>query len=124
MRPALDITPMSEDDPLPSIDLHAIKLSQSEVAAVFHLPLTTMTAPSRMRSYLFRGRRPYTAIDVTDLIQLGVGEQVGPTAISNEERVRDNVDGVTISDTQERMEVWGLTGWYLSLVMRALRVYQ
>jgi hypothetical protein len=80
-----------------------------------------------MRSYLFRGERPYTAIDVTDLIpgQLGEGEQVSLTAVSHEERAESSDENVTISDAQEeRMEVWGLTGWYLSLLMRILQVYR
>lgn len=116
---------MSDDDPLPSIDLHAIKLSQSEVAAAFHLPLTALTAPSRMRSYLFRGERLYTAIDVTDLVRLGVGEQAGLTAVSNEERVEDGKKMDVVGHAHEgRMEVWGLTGWYLSSLMRILQVYQ
>jgi hypothetical protein len=116
---------MSDDDPFPSIDLHAIKVSHSEVAAALHLPLTALTAPSRMKSYLFRGRRPYTAIDVTDLVRLGEGQQAGLTAISNEERVENGEEGDAVSDAQEaRMEVWGLTGWYLSLLMRILQVYQ
>lgn len=125
VQPALDIEPMSDDDPLPSIDLHAIKLSQSEVAAAFHLPLTALTAPSRMRSYLFRGERLYTAIDVTDLVRLGVGEQAGLTAVSNEERVEDGKKMDVVGHAHEgRMEVWGLTGWYLSSLMRILQVYQ
>ncbi|KAF8223797.1 hypothetical protein L208DRAFT_1315190, partial [Tricholoma matsutake] len=112
VQPALDIEPMSDDDPLPSIDLHAIKLSQSEVAAAFHLPLTALTAPSRMRSYLFRGERLYTAIDVTDLVRLG-------------ERVEDGKKMDVVGHAHEgRMEVWGLTGWYLSSLMRILQVYQ
>jgi hypothetical protein len=63
-----------------------------------------------MRSYLFRGRRPYTPIDVTDLVQLGEGEQAGLTAISTEERVENDEESDAISDAR-CMEVWGLTGY-------------
>jgi len=64
----------SDDDPL----LSTIEISNSEGAVAFHLPLTASTA------CLFRGRRPYTAIDGTGLAQLGEEGQVGLSAISNE----------------------------------------
>ena len=126
VRPAFNIKPVSDDDPLPSIDLRGIKISHSEVAAAFHLPLIALTARSRMRTCLFRGRRPYTAIDVTDLVQLGEGQQPGLTTISNEECIYSGGTrkGYAGSDAQEgRMEVWGLTGWFLSLLMRILQVH-
>ena len=99
------------------------QVSQPEVATAFHLPLAALIAPSRVRSYLFRGQgeRPYTAVDVTDLVKLEEGEQVGWTAISNEAHAEN---GERPKSQSGQMEVWGLTGWYLSLLMKVLRVYQ
>lgn len=109
---------IAEDDPLPSIDLVSLqsKLSQSEVAAAFHVPLSALIAPSRVRSHLFRDERPYTVLDVTDLVLAGVGDQVSITAASNEK-------GESAGKKEGRIEVWGLTGWYLSLLMKTLQIY-
>ncbi|KAG2366935.1 hypothetical protein BDR07DRAFT_1394915 [Suillus spraguei] len=30
---------------------------------------------------------------------------------------------IDVSDLEGRLEVWGLTGWYMSLLMRILKVY-
>lgn len=130
-----DRTP--SEDPLPSLDMPAIRknVSKSEVDTVFHLPFSALTAPSRLRSSLFRGHRPYWAVNVTDLVR----EQRGDN--QREDFDRDNAlqmlahlekgSGSPIEDDDEigsgksgRLEVWGLTGWYLSLLMRTLRVYE
>jgi 8-oxo-dGTP pyrophosphatase MutT (NUDIX family) len=85
---------MEAHTPLPSLDPRALMLSPNEVAEVFHLPLTALASPERRRSGLYRGAQPYETIDVGDLVR-----SKGP------------------------MEVWGLTGWYVGLLMKALHVY-
>lgn len=100
-------------------------MSVSEVAVVFHVPLTDLTAPGRLRSYLFRGERPYWAVDVTDLVRSaellsGVsGSASTSTELLYEEPQLDEVG----SGKEGRVEIWGLTGWYLSLLLRRLQVY-
>jgi 8-oxo-dGTP pyrophosphatase MutT (NUDIX family) len=87
------------DEPLPSIDLPLLcsKVAQPEVESVFHVPLRALTDPLRVRSSsLFRGREPYFTVDVTDLVQ--------------------ESNGIGI-------EIWGLTGWYLTLLMRILKLH-
>jgi nudix motif 8 len=118
VRPTSAEIPISDDDPLPSIDLDSLQseVSQPEVALAFHLPLSELTAPSRMRSHLFRDERPYTVLDVTDFVQAGAGGEVSITAASNEK-------GEVSGKKEGRIEVWGLTGWYLSLLMKTLRIY-
>ncbi|GLB41724.1 putative NUDIX domain containing protein [Lyophyllum shimeji] len=115
----------SEDDALPSIDLLSLngQVSPREVAIAFHLPLTALADPSRWRQALFRGSRPYTVIDVSDIVELAGGRKLGITPLSNEEGVDDQPDEVG-PGREGRIEVWGLTGWYLSLLMKTLRVYQ
>ncbi|KAF7308699.1 Nudix hydrolase domain-containing protein [Mycena chlorophos] len=90
---------------LPSIDLDAIRktASKDEVDFVFHLPLAQLGNPARHRRYLFRNKRPYTAMDVSDLVE-PLGGEFRSTSIERPEL--DEVDG-------GRVEVWGLTGWYL-----------
>ncbi|CAL1714995.1 unnamed protein product [Somion occarium] len=56
------------DEPMPSLDLSTLKLSPKEVADAFHLPLPAVVSPLRLHHYLFRGTRPYFAIDVSDII--------------------------------------------------------
>ncbi|RDB23857.1 putative Nudix hydrolase NudL [Hypsizygus marmoreus] len=112
----------SEDDPLPSIDLPSLhgEVSRHEVAVAFHLPLARVADPSKIKSYLFRGERPYTVVDVTDIVHAAGGKTLGITAMTSEESVNGGCD----VGRKGRIEVWGLTGWYLSLLMRTLQVYQ
>lgn len=79
-----------------------------------------------MRQYMFRGQRPYWAIDVSDLVE-GDADQKGlsdgknisepPGAI---QELLDEVGG----GRGGRLEVWGLTGWYLSLLMETLQIHR
>ncbi|KAI0629171.1 hypothetical protein C8Q77DRAFT_1161353 [Trametes polyzona] len=110
-----------EDAPLPSLPLSSLKLSPREVAHAFHLPLSAALSPTRMHSYLFRGARPYYAISVADIVR-------GPHAVHSDgaevqwiddPEQRDEIGG----GREGRLEVWGLTGWYLSAFMRILGVY-
>ncbi|KAF9245297.1 hypothetical protein BU15DRAFT_85628 [Melanogaster broomeanus] len=98
------------DIPLPSISITSLTISQPEVATVFHLPLTAFTASARLKYDLFHTRKPYWAIDVSDLLPPGVQQTPNPPERG------DRKEG--------RLEVWGLTGWYLSLLMKVLKVYK
>jgi len=102
--------PEDPDAPLPSLSMSSLTISQPEVAHAFHLPLSTLTVPSRLKPDLFRGGRPYWAITVSDLVA-GSGVEWE----SNTGR-----DG----GLEGELEVWGLTGWYLSLLMKVLEVYR
>ncbi|KAF7309648.1 putative Nudix hydrolase NudL [Mycena indigotica] len=103
-----------DDEALPSIDISAIQNSSSkdEVELVFHLPLTELINPTRLRAYLFRNERPYSAIDVSDLVP----PNSGLTSVSTEPPQGEIGPG-----TEGRIEVWGLTGWYLSLLSSTLK---
>ncbi|KAK2463666.1 hypothetical protein APHAL10511_004417 [Amanita phalloides] len=94
-----DKNAMKPDDPFPSLDLNTIRktLPTIEVAAAFHLPLTAIIESSRRRARTFRDGRPYWAITVADLLHLGDSDDEG-------------------------LEIWGLTGWYLSLFMNVLKI--
>lgn len=112
------------DTPLPSLNLSSLVLSQREVAHAFHFPLTAATSPPRLHHYLFRGGRPYYAVDVSDIIvdhEAGVvvsSEGQAPWASDPEDR--DEIGG----GREGRLEVWGLTGWYLNVLMRRLGVME
>lgn len=112
-----------EDTPLPSLPLASLALSPREVAHAFHLPLSALVSPPRLHSYLFRGARPYYAVSVADIV-------TGPGAV----HTGGDVDVRWVDDPQQRdeigggregrLEVWGLTGWYLCSLMRILRLYE
>ena len=97
------------ESPLPSLPMNSLTLSQLEVAAIFHLPLATAATPARLRVHHFRGGRPYWAVEVSDLIK-------GPPST---ELSHASGDG-----PKQTLEVWGLTGWYLFLLMKALKLYE
>ena len=100
----------SEDDasPLFSPSLSSLTLSEVEVATVFHLPLDRLTSPHYLREHQFRGSSSYWACDVTDLVAPGI-EWSDPGV--DFERNEAGFDG--------RLEIWGLTGWYLNLLLKA-----
>jgi hypothetical protein len=85
------------------------------VASIFHLPLASLSSPTRLRPYKFRGGVPYWAVDVSDLVGKGEG-QVEWAKFTGQDEVGGGQDG--------RLEVWGLTGWYLTTLMKVLEVYQ
>lgn len=79
-----------------------------------------------MHHYLFRGDRPYYAIDVSDIIRarfqnparLDVVSSSDDLSGTSDPQRRDEIDG-----QGERLEAWGLTGWYLTILFRSLGVY-
>ncbi|KAH0836591.1 hypothetical protein J3R83DRAFT_8291 [Lanmaoa asiatica] len=99
------------DTPLPSLSLASLTISQPEVATIFHLPLTAFISRARLKPHQFRGGRPYWAIEASDLVSPG-----GPWE-SSDTRGQSEIDS-------GKLEVWGLTGWYLSLLMKVLKVYR
>jgi hypothetical protein len=114
-------TPTADDPddtaPLPSLPLASLTLSPHEVAHAFHLPLSGAADPARLRAHpLRRGldMAPYWAVGVSDLVPGGTG--AWNAAAGQPDEVGGGRDGA--------LEVWGLTGWYLNVLMRALGVYR
>ena len=107
-KPYKSAVDIDDTSPLPSPPLSSLKLSQIEVATVFHLPLKRFTDPHHLREHHFRGSTPYWACDVTDLVAPGI--EWSHAGVSPEDEVDGGLDG--------RLEIWGLTGWYLNLFMK------
>ncbi|KAH9933289.1 NUDIX hydrolase domain-like protein [Fomitopsis serialis] len=110
------------DVPLPSLALSSLRLSPAEVAHAFHLPMSALVSPPRLHTYLFRAERPYFAVSVADLVAGPHAVHSGPDPTPswiNDPQQRDEIGG----GREGRLEVWGLTGWYLSELMRCLGVY-
>lgn len=94
--------------------MSSLVLSPKEVAYAFHLPLTALVSPARLRAHQFRNGEPYWAITVTDLIDDGKVDW------SSDPAQRDEIGG----GRGGSLEVWGLTGWYLSLWSKVINVYR
>jgi ADP-ribose pyrophosphatase YjhB (NUDIX family) len=111
----------SDDEPLPSLDIDILRkqLSPSEVAAVIHLPLSALVSPTRIRNSLYRKQEPYQVVDVTDMVESTLRSAIRAETATNmaAEEIKDELG-------DERIEVWGLTGWYLSLLLKILQVYR
>jgi nudix motif 8 len=60
---------------------------------------------------MFRDLQPYWAVNVSDKVNRAEG--------LIEETEVDDIGG----RRETVLEIWGLTGWYLSLFMRALEVW-
>ncbi|KAF8738827.1 NUDIX domain, partial [Rhizoctonia solani] len=107
----------SGDAALPSFSMSSIRPSFPEVAHAFHLPLediADLDQKQRLRVHSFRNHEPYWSIDVTDKVSEAPGlTWTGPSGI-------DEVGG---SDQPGKLEVWGLTGWYINVLMQWLDVY-
>ncbi|TDL23681.1 hypothetical protein BD410DRAFT_692735, partial [Rickenella mellea] len=97
-----------QETPFPSMLLSSLIPSAPEVAQVFHLPLEELVSPTRLRNHEFRGGTPYWAVNVSDLV-----------GVTWTEEVADEIGG----GRDGRLEVWGLTGWYVGLLMEALGLY-
>lgn len=102
------------------------EISQNEVHNVFHLPLAALASPARLRSSMFRGQRPYWAVDVSDLQAWSESStSVSSGSILPPSTTQDVADDSEIgAGKYGKLEIWGLTGWYLSLFMKSLKICQ
>ncbi|CAE6482047.1 unnamed protein product [Rhizoctonia solani] len=115
--PVVETEAKSGDAALPSLQISSIRPSYPEVAHVFHLTLkdiADLDQRQRLRAHSFRQGAPYWSIDVTDK----VSEAPGLTWAD-----ASGIDEVGGSDRPGRLEVWGLTGWYVNVLMQWLDVY-
>lgn len=56
-------------------------------------------------------------VDVTDMVQSTIRADSEMVTTRAAEDIKDKLG-------DERIEVWGLTGWYLSLLLKILQVYR
>jgi len=107
-----------DHEPLPSCDLDIIRagIKAPEVDSVFHVQLSELVSPSRLRHSMFRGQRPYSAVNVSDIVRgtpIGLGVRT--------EALEDDTE-IGTGKNEGDLEIWGLTGWYLNLLLRALKL--
>lgn len=58
-------------------------------------------------------------VDVTDMVQPTIRSSIRAETVATRvaEEIKDELG-------DKRIEVWGLTGWYLSLLLKILQVYR
>lgn len=105
----------SNEAPLASPDLKTLVLSPNEVVHVFHEPFTSLVDAARLRTHKFRDGVPYFVTDVSEHVQdLGI-----------ELPIRTPEDEIGGSGSKSSLlEIWGLTGWYTNVFMKAMQLYQ
>ncbi|KAG9018893.1 hypothetical protein FRB90_008474 [Tulasnella sp. 427] len=114
VRPLSSTEPSEPTDPVPSLTLDSLTLSTAEVVHAFHKPLTSLVDLTCIRPHAFRGSTAYYAVDVTDEARAAGIDSPAPT----------DVDEVGGSPVPGRLEIWGLTGWYLNIFMRTMGLYE
>ncbi|CAE6454626.1 unnamed protein product [Rhizoctonia solani] len=105
------------DTALPSFPMSSIRPSFPEVAHAFHLSLADIVdldQRQRLRAHSFREGAPYWSIDVTDKVSGAPGLTWADAS---------GIDEIGGSDQPGKLEVWGLTGWYVNVLMKWLDVY-
>jgi len=104
---------------LPSLQLSSLTPSPVEVFHVFHLPLSYLVDPSRLRRDVLPHRPPYWAINVTDTLQEAYTSHPAPQSNGEGMDARRQSDHTS----EPGLEVWGLTAAYLNIFMKWLDVY-
>jgi len=107
---------VTASEPLPNFDLSSLTANPTEVALLFHLTLEELVDEKRLHRHHFRGRPPYWCVNVSDKVpkQHWTTPRVLPFSTS------ENGDDV---DRGKRLEIWGLTAWYLNLFTRAVGLW-
>jgi hypothetical protein len=102
--------------PLPDFDLSALSINSEEVALAFYLTLEELVEENRLHEHQFRGRPPYWCVDVSDRVseEYWTTPRILPS---------DMTLGDVGVDRGKRLEIWGLTGWYLNLFMRSIGLW-
>lgn len=102
--------------PLPNFDVSSLVLNAAEVACLFHLTLEELTDTDRLYQHYFRGRPPYWTINVSDKVPEPYWTTPGVLPGEPEE-------GENAVDRGKRLEIWGLTGYYLNRFLKVMEIW-
>jgi hypothetical protein len=102
--------------PLLNFDVSKLVLNAAEVAQLFHLTLEELTDATRLYQHHFRGRPPYWCINVSDKVP----EQywTTPRILPSENKGREDA-----IDRGKRLEIWGLTAFYLNRFLMTVGIW-
>ena len=112
---------LDEEAPLPVFDMETLKLNMDEVAQVFYLTFEELADERRLRHHRFRGRPAYWAVNVSDKVDPVYW--TSPLYLPGEQPREQTGEFAVAGERQAKLEVWGLTGWYLNLIMRAMKLW-
>jgi hypothetical protein len=97
-----------------------LNLNTAEVAQVFYLTFEELADERRRRHHQFRGRPAYWTINVSDKVD--PVHWTSPLYLPGEQPHGQTSDAVA-GEREVRLEIWGLTGWYLNLFMRVMKLW-
>ncbi|KIM32887.1 hypothetical protein M408DRAFT_326600 [Serendipita vermifera MAFF 305830] len=101
---------------LPNLNLSLLSTNPSEVALLFHLTLEELTNEKRLDQHHFRGHPPYWCVNVSDKVaeEYWTTPRRLPTEVAGDEEAIDR---------GKRLEIWGLTAYYLNQFMRGVGLW-
>lgn len=95
---------------LPNFDIDTLVVNKAEVAQMFHITLEELLDEKRLYQHRFRNGIPYWTVNVSDKVSQEYW--TSPRLLPGE-----------TEDRGPRLEIWGITGWYLSLFLRRMRLW-
>lgn len=98
-----------------------LKLNTTEVAQVFYLTFEELADERRLRNHQFRGRPAYWTINVSDKVDPVYW--TSPLHLPGEQPLGQTGEFTVAGERQAKLEIWGLTGWYLNLFMRVVKLW-
>ena len=107
--------------PLPTFDMSGLNLNTAEVAQVFYLTFEELADERRLRHHQFRGRPAYYTINVSDKVDPVYWTT--PLYLPGELPHKQTGEYAVADERQAKLEIWGLTGWYLNLFMRIVKLW-
>lgn len=113
-RPQAEDHRLSDTEDLPALDVTKLRLSIAEVQSVIVLPIpglefiTDTSEPLSIIRQMFRERVPYDVVDVSRIPMVSLS---------------DSSSSEWTSPTGDRVEIWGLTGWILDVMLRRFGVW-
>jgi hypothetical protein len=98
-----------------------LKLNAAEVAQAFYLTLEELADQRRLRHHQFRGGSAYWTINVSDKVDPAYW--TSPLYLPGEQPHGQTGELADTGGRQAKLEIWGLTGWYLNLFMRVMKLW-
>lgn len=104
---------------LPELDLTRLRLSPAEVQSVVALPIPFLRDLSSHKipvlgreRQLFRNRFPYDVIDISNA-----------PVVETKEEASGWTSSIISRGLTDRVEIWGLTGWFVDVFLRRLGIW-
>ena len=98
-----------------------LKINTAEVAQAFYLTFEELADERRLRHHQFRGKPAYWTTNVSDKVDPVYW--TSPLYLPGEQPHEQAGEFAVADKRQAKLEIWGLTGWYLNLFMRVVKLW-